>query len=809
MAEPTAAPATSGQSSEARVDIKIISPGSDNVRESIEIRDVPVSTQVSKVKERIQTLAPGNPAPEAQRLIYQGHVLADPSATLERVFGADAIRDNRRFIIHFVPRPATVHVPSIFGGSQRASRSSTPVQTPYVNGPPGSIGNPPAIANPSSNPPPTPFRYTGTTTRGVDPRAIPGGIPQGGHGSSNEEQGHHGQHDASVGQGDGPPFVHPPQPGLPPGFPPQVQLPFGMVPNMHIAQHAPAMPMPRPYQGGQAGQAGQEAPTAQADQMREHNVQPEQPAQAQTQVPGQPQQPQPQHQGMPHNIRYQMTYQTFAVPPGQPMQLPPGFPMVPGFGPGQQMQHQVAHQNQAAADLLHQQHVLQHQQQLAANQRRQMDIARYQHSIRERQQQRAQTGTGQDTNASNGGHPGPQLSGVDSVPHESTQASSQQAMTTQPMSLSTPTVYLLQAPSGPHAILFHPQGVFNSTEPQIGLPGLPGLPLTGNLNRTERNTPSPFRPTPTATTPAATQANQQPNHAQQDGAQDAMQAAAVPPAAAVAPPAAAQRPANANGEPDLLGPLQPLLAQLWLLLRVLLFAYFFLGGELGWRRPLILLGICLTFLLLRNLGEPFQNRIRNWWEGIVGIPARPRENQNQNQNQNQAQGQAQGQGQAQDQAQAQPQQRQELGPWRATLRPLERAVALFIASLWPGLGERTVRARREEDERVVREREEAERQAAEQQSLIEQGPAAEGEASAAQAQESNQTAEVTGAVGASSTDEAASSGVQPADSEGAEIRERRKGGVEAHTEGSCTVETEASVAQENSVGQEGSHEHHS
>jgi len=92
MAEPTSGSSTSGQpSSEARVSIKILSPGSDSVRESIEIRDVPISTPISKVKERIQTLAPGNPAPEAQRLIYQGHVLADASATLETVFGADAV----------------------------------------------------------------------------------------------------------------------------------------------------------------------------------------------------------------------------------------------------------------------------------------------------------------------------------------------------------------------------------------------------------------------------------------------------------------------------------------------------------------------------------------------------------------------------------------------------------------------------------------------------------------------------------------------------------------------------------------------
>lgn len=683
-----------------------------------------------------------------------------------------------------MPRPAA-HVPSIFGGSQRASRSSTPVQTPFVNGAPGSVGNqPPVIADPLSNHHSAQFVQQGATASAGGPETIPGGIQHGGHGSSNEERGIHGEHNTLAGQGDGPPFVHHPQPGLPPGFPPQIPLPFGMMPNMHMAQHPPALPMPRLYQAGPSGQPGQ---------MAEHNAQSEQPVQAQTQVSGQPQQQHPHHQGMPHNIRYQMTYQTFAVPPGQPMQMPPGFPTLPGFGPGQQMPHQVPNHGQTALDLHHQQL----QQQLAANQRRQMEIARYQQSLREIQQQRDQTGTGPSRDAGNGGHPDTQRPGVNSVPLQSTQAASQRPMTTQPMNLSTPTVYLLQAPSGPHAILFHPQGVFNSTEPQVGLPGLPGLPLTGNPSHTERNTPSPFRSTPTITTPATAQPNQPPNQAQPDAEQNAMQAPAAPAAAAPAP---AQRPANANGEPDLLGPLQPLLAQLWLLLRVLLFAYFFLGGELGWRRPLILLGICLTFLLLRNIGEPFQNRIRNWWEGIVGIPARPRENQNQDQNQ--AQGQAQGQGQAQ--ARGQPQQRQELGPWRATLRPVERAVALFIASLWPGLGERTVRARREEDERVVREREEAERQAAEQQRLIEQGPAAEGEDGAAQGQEPNQTAEVASGVESSSTGEAASSGVQPADSEGADIRERRKGGIETQGEGASAVDTQAAAVQQNSGGQEGS-----
>ena len=82
--QPVAAP------DEPRIDLRILSPG-QGVPETIEIRDVPTGTQVAKLKERITHVAPSHPASDAQRLIYQGHVLADPSATLQNVFGADAV----------------------------------------------------------------------------------------------------------------------------------------------------------------------------------------------------------------------------------------------------------------------------------------------------------------------------------------------------------------------------------------------------------------------------------------------------------------------------------------------------------------------------------------------------------------------------------------------------------------------------------------------------------------------------------------------------------------------------------------------
>jgi len=92
MPEDVVEPSNIRQSTpESRIDLRILSPG-QGVPETIEIRDVPVGTRIAQLKERVALVAPSHPGPEAQRLIYQGHVLANPSATLQSIFGDDAVR---------------------------------------------------------------------------------------------------------------------------------------------------------------------------------------------------------------------------------------------------------------------------------------------------------------------------------------------------------------------------------------------------------------------------------------------------------------------------------------------------------------------------------------------------------------------------------------------------------------------------------------------------------------------------------------------------------------------------------------------
>lgn len=247
------------------------------------------------------------------------------------------------------------------------------------------------------------------------------------------------------------------------------------------------------------------------------------------------------------------------------------------------------------------------------------------------------------------------------------------------------TAYLLSSPTGPQAILYSPQhGTY-----------------TGRMTSVA---PQPTRTTQPAS--ATANANEQP---------PANQVQAV-----VAQPVVAQAVA---AQPDNLGALGPLINHMWLLLRVLIFAYFILGANLGWRRPLTMVAIAVGFWLLRQgpLGEG--GFLRRWWDGIV------------NQGQQRAvPGQQQGQAQARPGQMPTPaqvaqrlldedrRQRNHGLSWlREQLRPAERAIALLVASLWPGVGEAYVRAleaeerRRNEEEVAARRREEEERQQREEE----------------------------------------------------------------------------------------------
>lgn len=263
---------------------------------------------------------------------------------------------------------------------------------------------------------------------------------------------------------------------------------------------------------------------------------------------------------------------------------------------------------------------------------------------------------------------------------------------------AAPTVYLLSSPQGPHALLFSPQGTFTANIPQMQQPHNPFGQMTMPnplFNHTRPHTPAAPQQNPQ---PVIVDPQQPPDQVAQQVVQQLNQGGAE------------------NQQFDALAPWQPLLAQGWMLLRLLFFAWILLGTGQGWRRPLALLAIGVVFWVINagGIGDSVRDAVRSWWEGVVGLPTRNEAQQNQPQ-----------------------QQEQQHGMIRQALRPAERALALFIASLWPGVGERTVTAMREEEDRQRREEQERTRAEEERQRQLEADQSAPQE-NAAQTEESNQ-----------------------------------------------------------------------
>ncbi|KAK0853080.1 hypothetical protein LTS02_012125 [Friedmanniomyces endolithicus] len=289
-----------------------------------------------------------------------------------------------------------------------------------------------------------------------------------------------------------------------------------------------------------------------------------------------------------------------------------------------------------------------------------------------------------------------------------------------PMNPSDTTCYLLSGPQGPQALLFSPQhGTYNGAFTQ------------GAAVATSRPIP-----TPTTNASSAPQPGQQPQqNAQQHALAQLVQQPGQPqpgPANPAAPPAPNAQPAAAGAAAaaaaaDPNAPVQALFNHFWLLFRVLIFAYFLLGSNLGWRRPAALAVIGVGFWMVRAglFGEG--GVARRWWDGVVRVRPPPAPVAAA------AGGQTgvEGQGGARAGAMPTPEEvarrlieerrdgrQQRL---REFVRPVERAVALFVASLWPGIGEAHVRAqeaevqrRRDEEEVAGRRREEEARRVEEE-----------------------------------------------------------------------------------------------
>ena len=682
--------------------------------------EVPVTANVGALRQQIQQLIPTHPPPERQRLLYGGRALVDNEQRL-----ADALNIRRdptqtEYVVHLLVKGEQGTGEG--GPAHRRAVSTPPTQTPGAQQPPTQM----------------PFQQAPNGQRAPFP--IPGGqfmphqqpFPQ--IIARNQQmragmgmQGVGGQHAQGQGQ---------------PSMTSQAEQDAGG-----------GQTGPQNQQPGPNGEQGVNGPPDNSGHS--------QPGHHHPHVPGRPISGQGFHvRGVgPNGQHFQIHQQTMQFPlgGGQPGQMPFGFPHMPQI-PGM-MAGAHPHGFPAPAHGLPPQtngpSAIDRARENMAEMRRVLEEMRTQNGTTEDQQrrigevqQRAQvineyidpfqlgrtnSPNAQRTSPANANEPSgnrstrpppfaptlpplfnaPRRPAIPTPPHA-------QHHVQRPSNPNEVTAYLLSSPQGPQALLFSPQhGQY-----------------TGSLAQNARP-----QPTPTTTHQQAQQPGQQQQQPQDPVAQAAHRAAQEL-QVQHAQLHAAQANQQAQADQDPLGPVQAILAHFWLLFRILIFAYFFMGSNMGWQRPLLLLGIGFGFWMVRAGALGDMVAVRRWWDGVVGLePARPA--QGEGAQAQQQQGQA---GQPQnDQQQAANGQQQHRNPmptpeqvaqrllneqadrnqqqnawWRERIRPVERAVALFVASLWPGVGEATVRARREMEERQ-RAEEEVERRRREEEEARERG----------------------------------------------------------------------------------------
>jgi hypothetical protein len=201
-------------------------------------------------------------------------------------------------------------------------------------------------------------------------------------------------------------------------------------------------------------------------------------------------------------------------------------------------------------------------------------------------------------------------------------------------------------------------------------------------------------------------------------------------------PAAADRPQPANPEaPAENDRVVNVAGHLWLIFKLACFVYIFAGGG-GWYRPLMLGSIAIiVYIVQLGVFEAQFNVVRRHFEALLPNAERIAQGRDANQHQNQANGPETRRNVTPEEAARRlllQQRNNQFGWVRESMRTLERGVALFVASLWPGIGERMVHAQEERErlERVAaseeRERQEEERRRAEEAAKpTEEGQSAE------------------------------------------------------------------------------------
>ncbi|KAF1927232.1 uncharacterized protein M421DRAFT_422084 [Didymella exigua CBS 183.55] len=159
------------------LNLKVLSPSSE-VEGGILLQDLAASTTVKELRLKIQDAVPSKPGPERMRLIYRGKVVANDADTLETVFGADNLRESRDQSLHLVLRelPQTPQMSSTPG-----PRTATAPPDPF---------RPAQAPLPASPLQTNPFRAIPQPRPNAQPQAVPQQQPQ----PQPQPQPHHRHH---------------------------------------------------------------------------------------------------------------------------------------------------------------------------------------------------------------------------------------------------------------------------------------------------------------------------------------------------------------------------------------------------------------------------------------------------------------------------------------------------------------------------------------------------------------------------------------------------------------------------------------
>ncbi|KAG9191550.1 hypothetical protein G6011_10284 [Alternaria panax] len=734
------------------INLKILSPSTE-VEGGVHLADMPASTTVRELRSRIQDAAPSKPAPERMRLIYRGRVVANDADTLSKVFGADNIRECKDQSLHLVLRELP---PTGNSSAPPPTRSPTvppsPYRPPQAPAPPANpLQMNPFRTLPQARPSPLPHQLPVPAAqahvvpipllpqvqqRFAQPMAHQGQqdserIPH----STPEQPGQDMQRPADAAQGPLAGAAPLPAMGLPdlPGNGDQLLRREGVGPNgarwtvtynqvnipARLQQPAPAFALPHPL--------GFARPPIPAGLLPSTGHDSTQRLLPRIQTIFQ------ETQRDMENVRT-LLYPTRE--PGTQTDRPLTSNISPLSLPVWRIDHIRQHLNTINQNL----NVIERALALLPTEPEVVALRRSATEIRVDALElnimlnRQQSGPVPSPPSTSAASTGPPATGVftDTTPGAlvmtpavptTSQRRTQNA--TQTMPTDAPAeLFLLSSPQGPVGLLFDQQGTY-TTAPMVST--LPFQNFTNQFAQNRQllaglgqqiaqgshqlhNQLANLQPTPTRQAEAGGQAHDQNQAQNQVQNQNQNQ----------------NQNANAN-QPEDNDRMVNVFGHLWLIFKLAAFVYFFAGGG-GLYRP-IMLGIVASVVYLAQVGvfqEQF-NLVRRHFEALLPVGAlADRVAQPNNHRQTQQRGNLSPEEAARRLLQQRRDQR--FGWIRDSMRTVERAFALFIASLFPGVGERMVHAQEERErlERVAaqedreRQEEEARRREEEAQAQREQ-----------------------------------------------------------------------------------------